>query len=433
MASLVSNSGQINAPGGTVLLTADAVAGVLDHVVGSSGTINAPTYAQTPGSVTLDAGPGNTAQLSGTINVAGLSPGQTGGNAVVTGGSVALTSTARIDARGYSGGGTVKIGGGPHGADPKVNNAQYTTVATDALIDASATGKGNGGTVSVWADGSTVFAGDDPRERRPAGRQWWLGGDVRSWRARRVEPTAFVSTLALDRSMTGTWLLDPGDINVTTGTTTATSDNQSPRDSIRLWPTPSTASVINNGDLVNALNNNNVTHQHDLQQVLHRNAGETSPFRRRYRRRGQRQAVWICRRTITSSHQSPPSRPSGDAAQVYLFAGAAISINSSITASGVGSFLNLQAGLTPGSAASITIACSGYQGANRFFASGEQRFSHHQSSDVNGTPVTTTGGGRATRARLCCSNPPRLSITELAISRTAVRSSGSTVSMAPSR
>ncbi len=206
--------------------------------------------------MTLDAGPGNTARLSGTINVAGLSPGQIGGNAAVTGGSVALTSTARIDARGYSGGGTVAVGGGPHGADPKVNNAQYTTVATDALIDASATGKGNGGTVSVWADGSTVFAGTILARGGPqGGNGGWVETSGRG--ALDVEPTAFVSTLA-PIGMTGTWLLDPGDINVTTGTTTATSDNQSPPTYTPL-ANSSTASVINNGDLVNALNNNNVT------------------------------------------------------------------------------------------------------------------------------------------------------------------------------
>src|SRR5262249_18568190 len=71
--SLVSNSGTINAPGGTVLLTADAVSGILNHVIDMSGHINAPTIsaagASVPGNVVIDAGAGNAAQVSGTINV----------------------------------------------------------------------------------------------------------------------------------------------------------------------------------------------------------------------------------------------------------------------------------------------------------------------------------------------------------------------------
>ena len=39
------------------------------------------------------------------------------------GGAVSLDRTARIDARGYAGGGKVSIGGGAHGADPTVRNA----------------------------------------------------------------------------------------------------------------------------------------------------------------------------------------------------------------------------------------------------------------------------------------------------------------------
>src|SRR5204862_4576196 len=94
-----------------------------------------------------------------TINVAGLKPGQSGGTAVVTGGSINLASTARIDARGDKGGGTVKIGGGPHGTDPLVRNALTTNVSAGAVIDASATGSGNGGNVAVWSDGATTFNG----------------------------------------------------------------------------------------------------------------------------------------------------------------------------------------------------------------------------------------------------------------------------------
>jgi filamentous hemagglutinin family protein len=216
LTSLVSNTGQINAPGGTVLLTANAVSGILDHVIDSPGMINAPTYAQTPGSVTLDAGPGNTAQLSGTINVAGLSPGQTGGNAVVTGGSVALTSTARIDARGYSGGGSVAIGGGPHGQDSLVRDALTANISAGAVIDASAL-SGNGGNVTVWSDTTTTFAGTILANGGPQGGN---GGTIETSGGQLVLGPDAVVSAAAPLGKAGTWLLDP--TNLTIDSTAAT-------------------------------------------------------------------------------------------------------------------------------------------------------------------------------------------------------------------
>src|SRR5206468_953790 len=129
------------------------------NVVDAQGQITARGSGQTPGSVTIDAGPGGSANLSGTIDVSGLNPGQTGGSATVTGGWANLSSTARIDARGAAGGGRVRVGGGPHGTDPTVRNATTTTVSAAAVIDASATENGNGGQVTVWSDQATQFAG----------------------------------------------------------------------------------------------------------------------------------------------------------------------------------------------------------------------------------------------------------------------------------
>ena len=83
-----------------MLLTADAVSGILENVIDSPGQILAQTTPQGAGRVTFDAGPGNAARLSGLIDVSGTQAGQTGGTAIVTGGSARLASTARIDVRG---------------------------------------------------------------------------------------------------------------------------------------------------------------------------------------------------------------------------------------------------------------------------------------------------------------------------------------------
>src|SRR4051812_33171559 len=135
LTSLVSNTGTINAPGGTVLLTADAAAGILANVIDASGRINAPTVAEARGSGAVDAGPGNAARLAGTIDVSASAATQSGGTATLTGGAVTLAGAARIDARGPAGGGTVKIGGGAHGTDAGVRNARNTSVNEGAVID----------------------------------------------------------------------------------------------------------------------------------------------------------------------------------------------------------------------------------------------------------------------------------------------------------
>jgi filamentous hemagglutinin family protein len=208
--SLVSNTGRIDAPGGTVLLTADAAAGIIGNVVNDSGRIIARTSGSTPGSVTIDAGPAGAANLSGKIDVSGLRPGQTGGSATVTGNSVALASTARIDARGDAGGGTVRVGGGAHGKDPTVHNATTTSVTAGAVIDASATAIGNGGKVTVWSDQATQFAGTINALGGPNGGD---GGWIEISSKGLLSFTGTVDTRA-PNGVTGTLLLDPNDVEI---------------------------------------------------------------------------------------------------------------------------------------------------------------------------------------------------------------------------
>ena len=224
--SLVSNSGAIDAPGGTVLLTADAVAGILANVIDSPGQIAAQTTGQAPGTVTIgtvtiDAGAGNGARLAGTIDVSGEGPGQTGGAAIVTGGAVALASTAKVKAQGPAGGGTVRIGGGPHGTDASVRNAQNTTVDPGALIDTSATDNGNGGNVAVWSDGTTVFNGTIYAKGGPnGGNGGWV--ETSGHGILDVGATTLVDVGAPIGSA-GSWLLDPNsNIDITTTTSHVT-------------------------------------------------------------------------------------------------------------------------------------------------------------------------------------------------------------------
>jgi filamentous hemagglutinin family protein len=179
-----------------------------DGAVDVAGTLDARGDARKTAAVMIDAG--KSARLSGRIDVSGLTPGHTGGTVAVTGGSVDLTATARIDARGYAGGGKVRIGGGAHGADPNVRDARNTQIAAGALIDASATGNGNGGMVTVWSDDSTVFQG---RILANGGFGGGNGGFAEV-STHGVLTYAGFTDLRTSRGTIGTLLLDPTDVEI---------------------------------------------------------------------------------------------------------------------------------------------------------------------------------------------------------------------------
>lgn len=126
-------------------------AGTLRH----SGEIQATTATLEGGRVVLKAA----AALDVDGAVRALASNGTGGQIHATGDTVALNANTVLDASGSRGGGEVQVGGGWQGHDSRVGNARQTVVAEGAQIKADATSSGDGGTVVVWADGSTRFGG----------------------------------------------------------------------------------------------------------------------------------------------------------------------------------------------------------------------------------------------------------------------------------
>ena len=174
-----------------------------------SGVVSAKSVSGRDGSVTLGGGPGGDVNVSGNINVSGLSPGQTGGTVAVSGGgAVNLGPTARIDARGYAGAGRVAVGGGPKGQDPFVRNALTANISAGAVIDASATRSGDGGNVTVWSDTTTTFAGTIRATGGPAAGN---GGTIETSSAGSLVLGATAAAGAsAAHGKPGLWLLDPG-------------------------------------------------------------------------------------------------------------------------------------------------------------------------------------------------------------------------------
>ncbi|MDE1989871.1 MAG: hypothetical protein KGI82_05325, partial [Betaproteobacteria bacterium] len=208
----------IQADGGTVIMTAQAVNALLDTVVNNSGLIQARGLSQQNGRILLDGGSSGVVANGATLDVSNA--GGTGGSASILGDQVQLTAAARVDASGALGGGTVRVGGNAHGAGPE-RNATNTRVAAGARLAADATQSGNGGTVVVWADGSTVFDGAvSARGGSLAGNGGFVETSGKASLA--VGDAATVNTLAPHGSA-GNWLLDPKTITVgNTGTGTLT-------------------------------------------------------------------------------------------------------------------------------------------------------------------------------------------------------------------
>ena len=93
-------------------------------------------------------------RLGGSLTAVGAG-GQSGGTVSVLGDKVEVTGTARIDASGQTGGGTILVGGDWQGRNPDIANATRTQVGKGAVLLADASGHGDGGKVVIWADGDT--------------------------------------------------------------------------------------------------------------------------------------------------------------------------------------------------------------------------------------------------------------------------------------
>jgi filamentous hemagglutinin family protein len=233
LSSLVTNTGKLKANGGTVELTAVAARQVVDSVINNTGVIEANSVGTHNGMIVLGAATGanapagaptQTVKVSGKLSAAGKKRGTTGGTIVVTGENIQV-SGAKISTSGRNGGGTVLIGGDTGGGNPSALSASIagaalepfsvptaTTVSVDAssVINASATGQGNGGKVVVWADQATTFYGTILATGGASGGN---GGFVETSSHQVLTYNGTVNTSA-PLGQVGTALLDPGSVSI---------------------------------------------------------------------------------------------------------------------------------------------------------------------------------------------------------------------------
>ncbi|NBR28431.1 MAG: hypothetical protein EBT83_08470, partial [Betaproteobacteria bacterium] len=153
----------------------------------------------------------------GTLLASGLIDGQgnggPGGLVWLLAPRVGLLRDSVINVSGWTGGGTVLVGGDFQGKNPEIQNAQRTYVAEGAVIYANAIQSGDGGKVIIWADDWTKFYGTISAK---GGSLSGNGGFVEVSGKHTLAFNGQVNTTA-PNGTTGTLLLDPDDITIING------------------------------------------------------------------------------------------------------------------------------------------------------------------------------------------------------------------------
>ncbi|QNH53513.1 filamentous hemagglutinin N-terminal domain-containing protein [Selenomonas timonae] len=179
MEQAVTNKGLVEADGGLVFMSAATGDALTRSAVNQEGIVRAASLDGAAGSVRMTA---NDVRLAS--------------------GSVTDVSGAKA--------GTVEIGGGWQGTGD-LTHAQNVTIERGAALRADATQAGaSGGTVAVWSDGMTKFAGEITARGKGTG----AGGAVETSGAK-VQITGRVDASSA-AGKAGEWLIDPGDIEVKT-------------------------------------------------------------------------------------------------------------------------------------------------------------------------------------------------------------------------
>lgn len=242
--ALIEQGGVIQADGGVVYLTAQAVGGLSASVINNTGVIEARTLATgEQGQITL-LGEGELITVAGTLD-ASAAQGGVGGRIVATGTHVLVDDSAHLTASGRNGGGQVLVGGSWQNSDASVYQATATLIKAGAVLEANATDRGDGGTVVAWSDITQADGGTRAYGTFQA-RGGASGGD-----GGRIETSGHWLDVAGGRAdasapqgAAGQWLLDP--YNVTIGSSASGTAYANPF-------TPGTDSTILASDIAAAL------------------------------------------------------------------------------------------------------------------------------------------------------------------------------------
>lgn len=200
LASLVSNSGTIDAAGGHVLMKGASAGDVFSSVVNNSGTIRAQSLLNKNGTVVLSGGiSGGTVVNTGTVDVSAIEANATGGEVNISGYFAGNSGTILAQGAGTGDGGLVGV-----------HSTQQTITASTSAIDVSGGAQGNGGTVLLRSDNRVIF---DGAVKAQGGAIQGDGGFVDASSPGQVELLGVVDATATNGTM-GTLLIDPNMIDI---------------------------------------------------------------------------------------------------------------------------------------------------------------------------------------------------------------------------
>lgn len=213
--ALVEHSGTITADGGTVIMSAATARNAVRNAINLSGVVEARSVSGRNGHVRLGGGSGGTVKLSGRIDTRAPDLDLRGGEVVLTGAGLFVMPQAVIDASGGAGGGVVRIGGGWQGGED-LPWAYATVLENGAEVRADGLSFGDGGSIALWSENATYFAGDISAS---GGQDGGNGGEVEVSSTGRLVLKGDVD-LSAPQGDSGALLLDPIDIEVVADGTT---------------------------------------------------------------------------------------------------------------------------------------------------------------------------------------------------------------------
>ncbi len=206
--------------------------------------------------IAVNAGANGSAAIGGRLDASSAAKTGKGGSIQVLGGNVALQSAA-LDASGANGGGSVRVGGDFHGGGALVR-AATTSVDAGTTIKADTTGtRGDGGSVVVWSDQTTRYAGQiSARGGSVSGN----GGqaEISSGNALGFAGSADLSAPA---GAIGTLLLDPHNITISNAGTATPIVGTPPTTTVAFANTPAADLTLSAASLGIALGTANIVLQ----------------------------------------------------------------------------------------------------------------------------------------------------------------------------
>ncbi|KXU83299.1 hypothetical protein CI15_29845 [Paraburkholderia monticola] len=211
--ALVENTGTLSADGGQVLMSVQNAGDLATTVLNQEGVVRAQSIAERNGRIVLDGGSTGVTQVSGSVDATG-GAGLAGGQIDVTGTNVALLSGALLDASGATGGGRVRFGGGPAGADGDIRNAQAIWMDPSAQMRADALVSGPGGQLAAYGTNTARIYGTLSALGGPQGGN---GGTIDT-SGNFLDVTNARINASAPMGVAGTWKVDPFDIQIVNAT-----------------------------------------------------------------------------------------------------------------------------------------------------------------------------------------------------------------------